>query len=125
MTLDPAQKATMAQPERRSRPRTRVPSIEVRCDDGLYVTDDWGLGGCRFSNYTGEWRPGTSTFVELFLNIDQDHEGLPVKAEVVRFEPENNNALAMCFVGLGAQNIVDFCNRVDSNLGAQVAQAIE
>lgn len=124
MTLDPVQTADSAQPDRRSRPRTNVPSLEIRCDGELYVTDDWGLGGCRISNYTGQLRPGTSVLIELYLNIDHDHEGLPVRAEVVRFEPDNNNALALCFVNLNAQDIVDFCNIVDEGIGNEVSKLI-
>ena len=124
MTLDSAQTASMAQSDRRSSPRTNVPSIEIRCDGDLYVTEDWGLGGCRISNYKGQWRPGTSALIELYLNIDQDHEGLPIRVEVVRFEPENNNALALCFVNLSADDIVDFCNTVDESMGAEVSKLV-
>jgi len=124
MSLDSAQNAGMAQPDRRTSPRTNVPSIEIRCDGDLYITEDWGLGGCRISNYQGQWRPGTSALIELYLNIDHDHEGLPVRAEVVRFDPEHNNSLALCFVNLSAEDIIDFCDTVEEGLGAEVAKLI-
>ena len=110
--------------ERRGRSRTDVPSVHLRCDGDVYVADNWGLGGARISGYTGRWRPGTTVLVELFLNVVHEHDALPIKAEVVRFEPENNNTLAFRFIDLTAQDIVDFCNIVDESLGLEVAKAL-
>ncbi len=125
MSSNPAEAHEQLQKKRRTTQRTSVPSIKIRCDGEIYVPDDWGLGGCRISNYSGQLRPGTTVLVELFLNVVHEHDGLPVKAEVVRFEPDNNNILAFCFADLSARDIVDFCDTVDENLSAEVRKIID
>ena len=115
MSTIPAKADGNPQADRRSKPRTSVASIKIRCDGDVFVPDDWGLGGCRISNYSGQLRPGTTVLIELFLNVVHEHDGLPIKAEVLRFEPENNNALALCFTDLSARDIADFCDTVDRN----------
>jgi hypothetical protein len=117
------EKAEQSRPNQRRNPRTRVPSIKIRCDSKLYVPQNWGLGGCLISNYNGQLRPGTTVLIELFLNVVHEHDGLPVKAEVVRFDPDDNSALALRFADLSAQDIIDFCEAVDENLSAEVINA--
>lgn len=102
--------------ERRSTPRTKEPSIVVRCDGQDYAAVDLGLGGCRFFDYEGDLRPGESTLIELFLPIGNQQKGLPVRAEVVRFDPDQNNALALCFVNLSPERFMNFCDAVNIDL---------
>ena len=125
MSSIPAKADGNPQTNRRSKPRTSVASIKIRCDGEIYVPDDWGLGGCRIPNYSGQLRPGTTVLIELFLNVVHEHDGLPIKAEVLRFEPENNNALALCFTDLSARDIADFCDTVDQKLSAEMKDVID
>lgn len=128
MNMDPARNNKsdeQAYENRRRHRRTTVPLIEVRCDDDTHRAADWSLGGCRICGYNGQWRPGTAVLVELFLNIDHGHDGLPVRAEVVRFEPDNDNTLALCFQGLTARDIIEFCDLIDEDISAEVAALIE
>ncbi len=124
MASSSTQNASDVHANRRSTPRTSAPSIKVRCDGGLYVPDNWGLGGCLISNYKGQLRPGTSVLIELFLNVVHEHDGLPVRAEIVRYEPDNNNALAFRFESLSAGELIDFCDIIDESLSAEVLKAI-
>ncbi len=124
MTSNLEQKTGEAQPNRRSKPRTTVPCIKIRCENELYVPEDWGLGGCRIANYEGQLRPGTTVLIEMFLNVVHEHDGLPVKAEVVRFEPENNNSLALFFADLSARDIEDFCEASGKNFPAELMEVM-
>lgn len=105
--------------ERRGKPRTSVPSITLRIDGKSYVPDDWGLKGCRIPGYQGPLRPGDQTGLDLFLNVDHDHDGLAIHGRVVRSEA-SNNTLAIEFFDLSAQDIIAFCDVVDAKLGAEL-----
>ena len=113
MTTNPVEKETQSPASQRASARTSIRSIKIRCDGEVYVPADWGLGGCRIAGYRGDLRPGTTVLLELFLNVVHEHDGLPVKAEVVRFDAEHDNSLAFRFIDLTAQDIFEFCGPVD------------
>jgi hypothetical protein len=105
---------------RRRKLRTHVPSIEVMLDEDKYVCDDWGLGGCRITNYKGDLQPGDTAVVELFRRIGHEHTGLCLNVEVLRIEPEENNTVALRFEGLTGKLLSDFCRSVESELRERV-----
>jgi len=118
MALDSPKTSETTEADRRNSARTSVPSIEIRCDGDMYKVKDWSVGGCQFENYTGELRPGDAVLVDFYLLGFHHCDGLPIKAEVIRFESENNNSLALKFLELNAQAIMNYCDSVEKN-GAQ------
>lgn len=84
------------------------------------MVDDWSVEGCRIVNYDGPLRPGRIAIVDILLFVDHGSESLPAIAEVVRFEPENNNALALHYRELRPRDFKDYCDRVEDYLAAQV-----
>lgn len=121
MVLSSAPVVDTTNQNRRKSPRTKVPSIEIEVGGIRYVSEDWGLGGCRVSSYTGHLRSGDTVGIKLFLKIGREHQGLVVKAEVVRFDQEQNNALAFRFVDLDAEDMKNFCKSVEAELRGQVS----
>lgn len=118
MTSQTAHISEDAQSDRRGMNRSELPFVKLICDGVSYVPDNWSLGGCLITQYSGKLRPGTSVLVELFLNIDHEHDGLPVRAEIVRYEPDNDHALALRFEDLNAQKILEYCNLAEENAKA-------
>jgi len=116
MTNSNAKALDDTQEERRGHKRTIAPTFKIRCDGQIYVPDDWSLGGCRISGYKGELLPGTIILIEVFLNVVHEHDALPVKAEVVRREPEHDNALALKFLDLNADDILTYCDMIEGEM---------
>ena len=102
--------------ERRNYPRVRVPSVHIRCDAEMYVVNDWSYGGCQFDKYTGCMRPGDRVSLELYMHDFHEVEGMPIEAAVMRFEPDDNNALALKFLDLTPQTILDYCDSVEKSV---------
>lgn len=116
MTNSKAEVFEASQTERRGHERTIAPTFKIRCDGQIYVPDDWSLGGCRISGYKGDLLPGTVILIEVFLNVVHEHDALPVRAEVVRREPENDNALALEFLDLSADDILAYCDMIEVDM---------
>jgi len=116
-TIKPSEVLDATKPDRRDTLRTRVPSIEIQCDGNMYIVKDWSFGGCQIDNFSGELRPGNTISLELYLLGFHDCDCLPIEAEVIRFEPDNNNALTVKFLDLNAQAIMSYCDNVEKNLG--------
>lgn len=123
MVAQSAQVAKKAKPDRRRAVRAKVPTIKLRSDGEVYTVVDWSWAGCLVTGYRGELRPGSSTIVELLLFVDQELEGLPALAQVVRFEPQNNNALALHFTRLKPQDFLSYCDSVGEFIAARVDEA--
>ena len=102
MAKSPMQSAETPDTDRRRRktPRTEVPSIEVEISGERHYTKNWSLGGCLVAKYTGSARPGDGLEATLFLRIGREHQGLLVRAEVVRYRTDQDNALALRFLDL-------------------------
>ena len=115
-----AQAAQSPHDDRRRSRRSEAPLIQIRCEGECYVPANWSLGGCLITGYEGPLRSGASVDVELLLNVDHAHEGLPLGAEVLRYESENK-ALALRFYHLDAADIWDFCSSVDAALADELA----
>lgn len=123
MTLESSKNTETNKSERRDSSRTTAPSIEIKCEGDMYVIKDWSFGGCQFENYSGKLRSGDTVLLDLFLLGFHDREGLPITAEVIRFEQDNNQSLALKFLDLNAQTILNYCDSVEKSLGDRVRKA--
>ncbi len=119
MKPETIQSVDATKPDQRNSPRTATPSFEIQCENQFYSVEDWGLGGCKIANYEGQLRPGGTVPIELFVLGCHEFDGLPIEAEVLRFEPGENNALALKFDGLTAQTIMAYCDGIEERLGIQ------
>ena len=99
---------------RRRSVRTQEPSIEVRCEGDIYGVIDWSFGGCQIDNYSGYLRPGDQVSLGVYLLGFHDCDCLSLLAEVTRFVPEENNALALEFKDFTARKFMSYCDRVEN-----------
>jgi len=123
LTEDLSNADEIAKKDRRRSSRVLAPTIEILCDGDMYVVHNWGIGGCQFSNYTGYLRPDDLLMLELYLLGFREFESLSIKAKVLRYDPENENTLALQFLDLSAQTILDYCDSVEKSGGDQVSKA--
>ncbi len=116
MTTGSAKQAERSWQSRRRGLRTHVPSIEIEIAGERHACTDWSLGGCRIVHYEGDLRPGDRISVSMYLRIGRAHDGLSVEAEILRYEPDEENGLAMRFDGVDGNTMTEFCRAVEVEL---------